>query len=522
MAEYNINDTLRSIFDSKESNSWKPSEKIPLISKEIEQLKLDMKKFILDSDYKIPELIIESKELCNESKEVLDEMLHCKKEIEEETMAEILKSIENHDLVAKELETVKFTLNIVYDVVQCGKYIKDYEECVEEKKYYRAVETLTDLTDFLDNPVDGYNELTMYSNIKNSVAKSWEELLENLSQEWSKLFSWSVQENNRRNIVSIRILFEESSKTNDILQALARCKQLQVKVKEFATFLLETVLYPIIYQDCTVYAENDEDVTITIPTKTDEKPPYDAVIANLRLLFHFLSNKLNINGITDTDTLMSMVGKEISYDFGDVLINDCLIDTIPNSLNELQSYARITSEIEDFQRFMVMVNFFPKKNFSILQYIHNIDELFAAKSSEYFLESARTIMLKDLSQTMSIGVEAIPENDGKLESVDEDVEDALKLFDKAIPKSLFYFPRCMISKSAQELVDLVYMLMEQAVQCSDLVCKRFYVAARLVFELYDAVVPYHHENYLLTIPQYVGKLYNYFINYLFTNVIMLH
>lgn len=66
----------------------------------------------------------------------------------------------------------------------------------------------------------------------------------------------------------------------------------------------------------------------------------------------------------------------------------------------------------------------------------------------------------------------------------------------------------MISKTAQELLDVAYVMMEQAVQCSDVVCKKLYNTTRLVFELYDAVVPYHHENYLQTIPQYVALFHN--------------
>ncbi|GBP51742.1 hypothetical protein EVAR_97019_1 [Eumeta japonica] len=489
----------------KESDVWKSIDKIPLISKEIERLKADMSKYLNNCEFEIPVIFKESKELFLDSKSLVEEMENCKHEIQEETMTEILKSIENHDIIANELEKVKFTLNVVYDVVQSGKYFKDYEDCKRDGNYYRAVETLNDLTEFLNNPVDGFRSLAIYDNLKNAVAIHWDELLQELNALWGKMVYWSNPASGSQIHITIKI--EDSPIFIDILRALLLCKQLDVKIKEFSAFLLQEVLVPIIHQDCTVFEETDELMTITIPDKNHIKPAYDSVIANIRLLFHFLFKKLNIE-IVLNDTIMSMVGKTIYVEFGDMLIKDCLIDTIPNNINELQSYGKITSEIEDFQQFLVLVRFFPNEKYSILQYANDIDVLFAERCSQYFLDSARTIMLKDLSITMSIGVESVVESAELNSNVDDATEEAFKLFDSALPKSLYYFPRCMISKTAQELLDLVYILMEQAVQCSDFVCKRLYITTRLVFELYDAVVPYHHENFLQTIPQYVALFHN--------------
>lgn len=506
MEEYDADIILKTIFDSKDSNRWKPSDKIPVVIKEIEQLKNDMKEFLNTSNHDIVSILEGSRELCVESKELVDEMQMCKKEIEQETMADILKSLEHHNALAKELKRVHFSLELVYEVVQCGKYVKEFDDGREAQSFTRAVEAVYDLLQYIDTPVEGFKEMDMYTNTKHTAQLILDSLLHDLYEEWSRLVATTSRLAPRKTVVTITLNLEDTLIVIDVLRALDRSKKLEEKVSEFAQFLLKSVLIPIIHNDCTVYAETNELVTITINQKRNFVPPYDAVISNLRLLFHFLSNKLNLEYNRDC-TLMRLIGKEICVPFRDILVKDCLINTIPNNINELQTYGRITSEIQDFQYFLTVVKFFPDEKFTVLQYVDNIDMLFANKSSQHFLETARAIMIKDLSRTMSIGVESIPETDaGPDFPLDATTESALEVLSQTIPKSLFYFPRCMISKTAQELLDLVYVMMEQAVQCSDIVCKKLYTTTRLVFELYDAVVPYHHENFLLSIPQYVGKL----------------
>lgn len=506
MAEINVNMVISDIFDSNESNKWKPSDKIPLVTREIESLKTDLRIFLQESDFDISSIAKEGRELLEESKELIKEMEDCRQEMEQKTMADILMTVKNHDCLTKQLDLINFTINIICDIITCGRFVKDFDECKKVQTFSQSVETITDLLQTLENPSEGFSSLSMYENVKSTALVIWENLQLDLKNQWDRMISWSQKAAGDKDIITMDIMFDDSVQTTDVLNALSICQQLPMKVAMFSKFLLNEVLTPMIHHACTLCAETEELLTITIYRKQQDKPPYEMVMANLRHLFNFLSNKLNFD-LGKGQTIIMMIGKEISIEFSDVLVRDCLIGTIPNSINELQSYGDITSDIEEFQNFLTVLRFFPDDNFSILQYVNNIDVLFADKCSQYFLEKAREIMLKDLSNTMSIGVETIPNSTApNADFLDVNDEDALKIFDGTIPQSLFYFPRCMISKSAQELLDLLYMMMEQAVQCSDFVYKRLYMTTKLVFELYDAVVPYHHENFLQTIPQYVGKL----------------
>ncbi|CAH0727635.1 unnamed protein product, partial [Brenthis ino] len=508
MADYDVESIISKIIDSTEA-TWSPQEKMPLIMKEIEQLKADTRIFLDNCDYDIAGILSESTELCAESKALVEEMEECKKEIEQETMAEILKSIENHDQIAKELESVNFAMNIVFDVITCGRFIKEFDEGREAQSFSKAVESVYDLLQFIEQPADGFSEMELYTNITNTAHLIMDSLVHDLYQEWDRMVSYTTKPGTRKSTVTFNITLDDSLIAMDVVNALDKSTKLMEKITEFADFLKKEVFIPILKHESIVYADSDDSASVTITYKTNYTPPYSDTIANMRLLFHFLNNKFNIP-FNDDKSIMKMFGQLICEEFCEMMIKDCFIETIPNNINDLQTYGRVTSEIEDFQHFLKIIKIFPEEGLSLLKYMDNIDVLFAERSSQHFLETARSIMFKDLSVTMSIGVEKIPDEPIPPEDVPEDsnIVEALDIFAKTIPKSLFYFPRCMISKTAQELLDLVYIIMEQAVQCSDVVCKKLYCTVRLIFELYDAVVPYHHENYLQTIPQYVALFHN--------------
>lgn len=507
MEEYDVESFISKIVNSEEER-WTPQEKMPLIIEEIEKLKSDTKMFIENSDFDIAGILEESTELCAESKALVEEMENCKKEIEQETMAEILKSIENHDQIAKELESVNFAMNIVCDVITCGTYVKEFDEGRQAQSFSKAVESVYDLLQFIEKPAEGFVDMELYGNIRNTAQVIMDSLIHDLNQEWDRMVSYFSKPGNRKSVVNLNISLDDSLISIDVVNALDKSTKLMEKMTDFAEFLKKEALIPMIKNDCVVYADSEESATVTLTHKANYTPSYSETLANMRLLFHYLNNRFNVPFHYER-SLMKIFGQIIGEELCDMLIKDCLIDTIPYNINDLQTYGRVTTEIEDFQRFLIEIKIFPEKGLSLLKYMKNIDVLFAERSSQHFLETARTIMLKDLSLTMSIGVEKIPEEALPPEAVlnDSTLLEALEIFSSTIPKSLFYFPRCMISKTAQELLDLVYIVMEQAVQCSDVVCKKLYDTVRLIFELYDAVVPYHHENYLQTIPQYVGGYY---------------
>lgn len=506
MAETDVNEILRTRIIDVDESKWKPSDKIPLINKEIEQAKAEMKTFLQSSDFDIETMLHEGKELIIESKTLILEMERCKNQIEEETLKEILDSMENHDIIGKELKSVNFCLNILNDVLQIGNFIKAFDVGTEFQSYLKAVEAVFDLLRYIEKPAEGVQDLHLFDSTKVTAQLTYKNLIFDMCKEWDRMVACTSDHSPESTVIKMNLTLDKTTSTLDVLKALDKCGTLVDKIALFAHFILRELILPIIRNDCTVFTETSELMTVTIVYRDNYKPPYDEVITNLRLLFHYLSDRLNISFTNLNTPIITMIGRLVCEEFRDVLVNDCLLDTIPNNIVQLRKYDKVTRVVEDFQNFLHAAKFFHDENFTLLNYLQNIDELFAAKASQHFLVSARSLMFNDLSESILIGVENVPEDPKDDEKCDDEmIEQGLEVFHQTIPRSLFFFPRCMISRAAQELLDLVYVGMEQASQCSYIVSKKLYYTARLIFELYDAVVPYHHENFLQTIPQYAGK-----------------
>ncbi|VVD05761.1 unnamed protein product [Leptidea sinapis] len=509
MTEYNINVIIQSIVCLNDGG-WTPSNVIPLVQKEIEKIHAETIQSVCNNSFDVPAVLSEANALRTESQLLIEEMKTCKHEIEANTMAEVLKSIESHDLISKEIDSVNFAHSIVKDAILCGKYLKEFEEGKKLQSFTKAVESVYDLLLFVDKPKYGFDQLEIYNNAKVTGQLIMENLVHDLTLEWDKMVCLNKSTEENRTTVSVAMTMGETALCIDVLNALDKCKRLDEKVSQMSQFLLDDILVPIMNESCLIEEhENGSNLRLVFDHKVSTKPQYDEVIKNMTYIFSYISKFLDFEFKNNT-TLMILLGRNISSEFTDLIVENVFIHTVPSNITQLYSYDQVTTAIEKFQGFLSTVHFFPEEGYTLLSYMKDIDSLFAERASKYILESARTIMLKDLSTAMSIGVEKIPENSDKLKSepTDVDVIEALDVLDKTIPNSLLFFPRCMISKSAQELLDLVIETMEQAVQSSDIASRKLYNTARLIFELYDAVVPYHHEIFLLSIPQYVALFHN--------------
>lgn len=503
--EYNIENILANIFkkddDSKQINL---KEKMDLITKEINTYKGDIKNYVSNTEYNLQELEKECEELCEESEKLIEVLSQRKSEIEDNTLKETKRCLTSDRDIRFKYQRMEYSMSVIHDIMLCGKYYVTFKENRRLGRFSAAADNMVSLHRYLDQPMEDFSVLSISHSLEKLAEKHRKSFIEFLLQKLSEHFSWKTEEINRQHNVTINLNLPNAPETIDFLQALGKLGQFQPKMEEFSLFLYRHVLEPIVLSDCTVVPD-DVQLLVIVPIASKKTPTYDVVIANTRTVIEFISDKLYPlhHG---AHTVMDLVGKCVGPTFVRMVVNKCFIQTIPDSMEELANYHLITTDIEEFQYFLMQARFM-NSDLSLLNYTDNLETLFADKCCENLLVKARNIMSKDLSSSMSIGVEWIPttESDGLL---DEGTEKMLEILDKSMPSSLFYFPRCMISKSAQELLDMVNLVMEQAVECSDLLLKNLYTTCRLVFELYDAVMPYKHVFYLDNIPQYVALFHN--------------
>lgn len=476
---------------------------IDSIIAEIKEHKTKIREYLnTEQSIDIKQLSDECSSLLKQSKNTTDLAIEFENNIRDRDIHDISNTTDELEKLISEVSNVEWSLGIVEQLIECDTLLKEYRNLKSENNSNKAVAVLSDATHLLNNPNHGLEHLELFKAMKVALVLNWEELLNELSELWGTYISWGETSVDEKKTIVIKV-----QNTHFLYyDALVHSKQIHIELKKMCNFLLNNVLYEIIHCPAILKNYNNDNhnhLEIVFSLKKKEKPHYESVLNNLKIVFDYLSSNLQFEN-EDGSCFISTIGDLICYDFSDSLIKECLVHTIPNCISELQDYGKVTSQVEDFQMYLTSIRFLQSENFSILQYANNIDVLFANKTSQYFLENARAILKKDLSNTMSVGVD-IKNDDASLQIDKFENDEIFSAFFESFKISPYRFPLCAVSRSIQELLDLVIVMMEQATEASDMCARRLYYTARNVFELYLAIVPLHHKSLLESMPQQVGK-----------------
>lgn len=197
-------------------------------------------------------------------------------------------------------------------------------------------------------------------------------------------------------------------------------------------FLLDNCLVPMVTKPVSVeyITESEEYIQLNISYSQKNinkslRPSYKQVFTHVKSLFDCLSN-INVS-VSAHQRVFGIIGSHIKEKFLRILVQDCLMNAIPETMDEYQE----SSLLEDVQRFehTLTDNFFidSENDRALSDFIAKYDTLFQQRFCTKLLESARVIMQKDLQDMTTI-------SEGKA--------------DEELKKNEFLFPQCMISKSA--------------------------------------------------------------------------
>nr|CAD7428832.1 unnamed protein product [Timema monikensis] len=152
--------------------------------------------------------------------------------------------------------------------------------------------------------------------------------------------------------------------------------------------------------------------------------------------------------------------------------------------------------------YLVSTGFLRASDKSLVDYAKNVDILCANKECQLLLERARSIMKRDLHDTVKVGLKKPVEELSSLVDKEQDITRTL------LSDNTFQFPGCLISKAVQDLVELLVTVLEEVTLSSDMCAVRLFYTARNIVELYIAVVPTFHSKVLDTLPQHVALFHN--------------
>jgi len=312
---------------------------------------------------------------------------------------------------------------------------------------------------------------------------------------WYQCFEWSetVIENHHK---TISLTLKSNIDREELFKALYYYELLSFEMNEFSEKMFKDVLCPIISNASCADIEGNICLLVKIYLQ-GKKPSCIDVLDNLTTVFEFINCRLNFKADKDV-SFISELKNHISDDFCAFLIKNCLSLTVPKKRDELQAYKAVVEKISAFELLLKEIGFIEEDNKMIAEYATNIEELFAKKTCETFLATARNIMKKDLHDIKQVGM--VKGN----APTDLDVSTHLGV----LSPYTFQFPPCQISKSTEELLALVEEVLAEVVNNTDKCAAQLFYTARNIFSLYCDVVPTFHSRLLDSIPQQSAILHN--------------
>lgn len=244
-------------------------------------------------------------------------------------------------------------------------------------------------------------------------------------------------------------------------------------------------------------------------TDSNTRPDYKEVFENIKLLFHSLDS-LNVS-VSDDHHVFSIIGEHLSNSFLQLLIDECLMNALPETLEGLQT----VSLVEDVLKFenllcdLYLINREVEQR--LTKFTDNFETLFHNRLFRRILDTGKEIMQKDMQDMTVMAEKNTPED---------------------VANNPFLFPRCMVSKSVlvcNNLLKMVYFsqnlysktipLLKEFVKLLSRIIRqdseapnednqsRFLSIISVLINSYITVVPQYHKEHLENLPQQAVLFY---------------
>ncbi|XP_017048306.1 centromere/kinetochore protein zw10 [Drosophila ficusphila] len=388
--------------------------------------------------------------------------------------------------------------------------IDELFQCVEEAKAMKDHLVILDLVGRLrafiygDDAGDGdslvtlpdvrrvFQALECYETIRVKYHVQAHLLQQSLQERFDRLVQLQCKSFPKSRCVTLQVS-RDQAQLQDIVQALFQKHYNPVRLCEF---LLENCIEPLILRPVMVEYSEDADggayVRLSLSYATKEtssaqlRPNYKQVLEHFRLLLQTLSG-IN-SSVSSEQHVFSIIGDHVKDKMLQLLVDECLIPAVPETMEEYQS-STLCEDVAQFEQLLVdsfLIN--ADHDRALVQFVEQYETYYRNRLSRRVLEMAREIIQRDLQDMVLVA----PNN-----------------LSTEVANDPFLFPRCMISKSAQDFVKLMDRVLRQPTEkLGDEEADPLAGVIALMLNTYIDEIPKVHRKLLESIPQQAVLFHN--------------
>lgn len=483
----------------------------------LQKLLKEITNFQNESQTYIDENYIEFSNCMTKNGVYLSQAEHLSKEVEKlvetietDTKSDLLSVAEDVQQYLCELDELRIGLRLNKRILNIDELFMELDEVKSSQQFTRIRSIIKSLQELIFDAQDEeiFKRLDCYKNIKIRWHIENEMLLNTLQDRFDALVQMSEKIFQNTKCITVKI----SKNTDALKEILAMLFTSNFNTQRICTFLMNNVFEPIIMKpvsldvidkeepiDVTLVAAAqsiEEFTTITLSFSTKKLGCNDTLNLrpNYKIVFKHLCRALTclrslvINNISIYKILANNIGEH----FFKLIINECLTYAIPDTIDDMSTSTLVT-DVKNFDGFLQTINF--RKDDTVknhlIEFSERIDVIFKKRFCLNILKSAVVIMHKDLHD---------------MQIVDE---------------AKATFPRCMVSRSTFELIDLMEKVLKEAIDAVENatgkslesyiiedIQERLRSTIPMILERYLTEVVEAHGKLLQTIPQQTALFHN--------------
>ncbi|KAL6973772.1 Centromere/kinetochore protein zw10, partial [Sarracenia purpurea var. burkii] len=166
---------------------------------------------------------------------------------------------------------------------------------------------------------------------------------------------------------------------------------------------------------------------------------------------------------------------------------------------DFQTVIKLTSDFETDLKGMTFISASDNTDDMLSNFTDNVEVHFASRKKVEILPKARNLLLQS---------EFVLPQEHTRQVAEFQKVGAAERFPGHVADLLFLFERCVVSKAASQLVELVHLTLRDVCLSSPIVAWEFYHAARDGLLLYEAIIPVKQEKQLDGINQVAVLIHN--------------
>ena len=265
------------------------------------------------------------------------------------------------------------------------------------------------------------DEIKILSAIQTEGLIQMEKLINDLSEKWKEMIVWTVpddkgRERPKKTELKLNVKGDNSNLLDKVVLGMKKLKILDVKMKKFSEILFGQFVETLAkYVDCEVVESETGQakvLTVNVLDSSEVSPNPIEMYKHLDKVLRFLNqNFLCIvveEGKTENDppvTLMDKVGSHIAENTLKLIVKECLIKSIPTNTKDLDEFNGVIAVTEEVHKQLIQLKFVSPGNKILLDFIGNVNILFANKKCHVILEKARGLMTTEVHNTVIVSQE---------------------------------------------------------------------------------------------------------------------